>query len=126
VVNEDELIVVLDAHGFEIVETEGRSVAEQVRLFSQAEAIVAPHGAGQTNMLFSSDRCKNLELLEPQWASDGHAYVFWTLAETLDQSFSYLVAESVPNPDRPGRANLYVQPSVLDSVLGSFLGSLAG
>jgi capsular polysaccharide biosynthesis protein len=123
VVNERELIAVLEAHGFEIVETEGRPVAEQVRLFSQAEAIVAPHGAGQTNMLFSSVSCRNLELLEPQWASDGHAYVFWTLAETLGQSFSYVVAESVPNPDRPSRANLYVPPSVLDSALGSLFGA---
>ena len=83
---------VLKRHQFEIIETEEMSVAEQVRLFSQAESIVAPHGAGQANMLFASTRCKNLELLEPRWASDGHAYVFWALAETLGQCFRYVVA----------------------------------
>ncbi len=121
VVNEDALMQVLERHGFEIIETEDMSVADQVRLFSQAESIVAPHGAGQTNMLFASASCKNLELLEPRWASDGHAYVFWTLAETLGQRFRYVVAEPVMNPNRPSRANLYVPPAVLDGALACFV-----
>ena len=123
VVNEDVLIPVLERHGFEIIETEDMSVADQVRMFSQAESIVAPHGAGQTNMLFASARCKNLELLEPRWASDGHAYVFWTLAETLGQRFRYVVAESMANPNHLSRANLYVPPVVLDRALAWFAGS---
>ena len=123
VVNEDALMQVLERHEFEIIEIDDMSVAQQVRLFSQAESIVAPHGAGQTNMLFASARCKNLELLEPRWASDGHAYVFWSLAETLGQRFSYVVAEPVMNPGRPNRANLFVPPAVLDGALASFLGS---
>lgn len=117
VVNEDELVPVLEAHGFEITEPELMSVADQIRLFARAEVIVAPHGAGQTNMLFASPRCKNLELLEPQWASDGHAYVYWTLAQTIGQSFSYLVAETVTNPDHDGRANLHVPTAMLESAL---------
>ncbi len=123
VVNEDVLVQVLEGHGFEIIETEDMSFAEQVRLFSQAESIVAPHGAGQTNMLFASARCKNLELLEPRWASDGHAYVFWALAETLGQRFRYVVAESVENPNSPGRANLYVPPAVLDRAVACIVSS---
>ena len=121
--NEDMLIPVLEGHGFEIIETEDMSVAEQVRLFSEAESIVAPHGAGQTNMLFASASCKNLELLEPRWASDGHAYVFWALAETLGQRFRYVVAESMANPNHLSRANLYVPPVVLDGALAFFVGS---
>jgi hypothetical protein len=122
VVNEEALNQVLQGHGFEIIEIGTMSVAEQVRLFSQAESIVAPHGAGETNMLFASATCKILELLEPQWASDAHAYVFWTLAETLGQCFRYVVAESVVNPNRPSRANLYVPPEVLDGALACFAG----
>lgn len=121
VVNQSTLTPILERHGFELVETEGMTVAEQIRLFSQAESIVAPHGAGQTNMLFASTRCKNLELLEPRWASDGHAYVFWTLAETLGQSFSYAVAESVRNPNRTSRSDLYVSPKIFERALESFV-----
>jgi hypothetical protein len=121
VVNQSTLTPILEGHGFELVETEGMTVAEQIRLFSQAESIVAPHGAGQTNMLFASTRCKNLELLEPRWASEGHAYVFWTLAETLGQSFSYAVSESVRNPNRTSRADLYMSPKVFESALESFV-----
>ncbi len=118
VLNESGLTPILDAHGFEIVETDEMSISEQARLFSQAEAIVAPHGAGQTNMIFADNRCKNLELLEPRWASEGHAYVFWTLAETLGQSFTYLVTDSVPNPNDHKRNDLRVPLDVFESALG--------
>ncbi len=117
VVNEDELVPVLERHGYEIVELSGTSLVDQIRLFAQAASIVAPHGAGMTNMLFAGPRCSNLELLEPRWATNGHAYVFWTLAQTLGQSFAYVVAESVTNPENDERANLFVSPAVLDRAL---------
>ena len=121
VVNEDELVSVLESKGFEIIEPEQMSVAEQVQMFSQAEYIVAPHGAGQTNMVFAGPSCKNLELLEPKWASDRTgASAFWTLAETIGQPFAYVVCDSVSS-SRGWRADLYVSPAVLENALASVL-----
>jgi hypothetical protein len=53
VVNESEVIDALAKRGFETVEAERLSAAEQVRTFAEAACIVAPHGAGLTNILFS-------------------------------------------------------------------------
>jgi capsular polysaccharide biosynthesis protein len=52
--NEDELVQRLKGHGFRPVELERLSFLQQVELFHDAEAVVAAHGAGLTNLLFAN------------------------------------------------------------------------
>jgi capsular polysaccharide biosynthesis protein len=52
--NERELLERLDRHGFRPVELETMSFLQQVELFYDAEAVVAAHGAGLTNLLFAN------------------------------------------------------------------------
>ncbi|WP_347156610.1 glycosyltransferase family 61 protein [Pontibacter chitinilyticus] len=59
--NESELLPVLEQYGFEVVRAEELSYQQQVQLFYNAEAVVAPHGAGLTNLLFAA-QCQVLEL----------------------------------------------------------------
>lgn len=61
VLNENELLPLMKANGFEIVRAEELTYQQQVQLFYDAEAVVAPHGAGLTNLLFTRE-CKVLEL----------------------------------------------------------------
>jgi len=53
VINEDQIIQYLANYGFKTVFLEGMSLREQVELFTKAEIIVAPHGAGLATTLFS-------------------------------------------------------------------------
>lgn len=53
ILNESEVESCLVQHGFEILTPENLSVTDQIKLFSQAETIVAPHGAGLANMIYS-------------------------------------------------------------------------
>jgi capsular polysaccharide biosynthesis protein len=53
--NEDEVIAALTPLGFSVYLLEEMSYAEQVRLFAQAKIIVAPHGAGLTNLIFANN-----------------------------------------------------------------------
>lgn len=53
IANEDEVLRVLAPLGFAAYALEGMSFADQVRLFAQAEFIVAPHGAGLMNLAFA-------------------------------------------------------------------------
>jgi hypothetical protein len=55
VANYDEIEPVLDSYGFESYVFESLSFAEQVRLVSDAEVLLSPHGAGLANMLFAED-----------------------------------------------------------------------
>lgn len=52
VLNDNEVERVLMENGFESVELESTSFAEQVRLFANCESLVSIHGAALTNMLF--------------------------------------------------------------------------
>ena len=55
VINEDELMDELSDYGFSRYVLSDLTVREQIRLFSECEIIVSPHGANLTNLVFSSD-----------------------------------------------------------------------
>ncbi len=69
--NEAELVAALAPLGFVAVRLEELSLADQVRLFRQAEAIVAPHGSALTNLGFCRPGCLVVELMMD-------AYVDWS------------------------------------------------
>ncbi len=68
--NENELVAALQSLGFTAVRLEAMPVADQIRLFRNAELIVAPHGAGLTNIGYARPGCILIELLMD-------AYVNW-------------------------------------------------
>jgi capsular polysaccharide biosynthesis protein len=63
VVNEEQILAeVLEPRGFRILDPAGLSVADQIAEFAAATAIVTPHGAGMTNVLFASPGCRVVEM----------------------------------------------------------------
>ncbi len=68
--DEDKVARALRPLGFVPVRPETLTVPDQIRLFRDAEAIVAPHGAGLTNLGFCRPGCQLLEL-------QMDAYVNW-------------------------------------------------
>jgi len=61
-VNEDELISTLAPLNPQKIELETCSVSQQINLFRQAKIIIAPHGAGLTNMVFAQTGAHVIEL----------------------------------------------------------------
>lgn len=51
--NESEVVSALQTRGFERYVLEELSVAEQIELFADAEAVVGPHGAGFANLVYA-------------------------------------------------------------------------
>lgn len=62
VLNEAEVAATLARHGFHCVRLEAMPLVEQIQLFQQAEAIVAPHGAGLANMVFTPPGATVIEI----------------------------------------------------------------
>ncbi|RCS41446.1 glycosyltransferase family 61 protein [Bremerella cremea] len=52
IVEEEKLVEALSVFGFQSVRLESLSVQQQIELFQQAEMVVAPHGAGLTNLAY--------------------------------------------------------------------------
>ena len=70
--NEAELLTALGRFGFIAVTAEDLTWVEQVALFRDAEAIVAPHGAGLANVAFCSAGALVIELI-----AEGYPFTFF-------------------------------------------------
>lgn len=66
-INEDEVMNLLEQHGFKCIFLEDESVLDKIEIFHSAEMIIAPHGAGLTNLLFCNPGTKIIELFHPGW-----------------------------------------------------------
>lgn len=81
--NEAGLVKLLTQHRFEVVSLAGWSMTQQAQLFAQAEAVVAPHGAGLTNLIFAPPSCEVVEL----FASNYRHPQFQHLCQHLQLSY---------------------------------------
>lgn len=88
VINESEVIAALAPLGFVAYTLENLSFSDQVRLFSQAEIVVASHGAGLTNIIFA----QNLSVIEIFGSAGSQCY--FAIAKALDFRYSYLNSSS--------------------------------
>jgi hypothetical protein len=96
VANEDEVIQALERIGFETYTLSDMRFAEQVTLFTGAEVVIAPHGAGLANLIFA-DTPIVIELFSP--------YVIplnANLARGLGFPYGYLCG-TYPRGASPGR-----------------------
>jgi capsular polysaccharide biosynthesis protein len=85
--NEEEVVALLERHGFTRIHCEEYSVAEQVRLFASAEVIVAPHGAGLANIVFCRPGTKVIEFFSPHWVRQ----TYWMISCHCDLDYYYLI-----------------------------------
>jgi Capsular polysaccharide biosynthesis protein len=90
IVNEAELQPILDDYGFETVECEILSFAEQVRLFSEASIVVGSHGGGLTNILWCGRGASVFDIQQP------HAVrrCYWSLARALGHHYFCAIGEA--------------------------------
>lgn len=88
VVNEDEVLERLEPYGFEKYVLSEREMAEDVALFSKADVIVAPHGAGLTNVLYSRDATV-IELFRKNHVQP----VYFLLSKQLGHRYHYLLCD---------------------------------
>jgi hypothetical protein len=85
--NQDELLSIAEAHGFEAVYPELLSFREQVALFAGARFIMGPSGAAFANSLFCSPGCRLLSWLVPQYSG---FCSYSNIASTVGTELRYL------------------------------------
>jgi len=115
ILNEPELTGVLASRGFRGVVLEDLPLEKQIQLFASAEAVVAPHGAGLTNLVFCRPGTKVIELFSPNYVR----IHYWLISNHVQLDYSYLVGEMPNQPDLPwdGAADFTVEPGQLEELL---------
>jgi tetratricopeptide (TPR) repeat protein/capsular polysaccharide biosynthesis protein len=108
VLNEAEVMQQLEPLGFVSVVLETLSFAEQVALFAQAKAIVAPHGGGLTNLLFCQPETVVIELASPHYLR----HYFWAISQPLQLQHFLLTGEAIAC--EPMRRLMYPSPLTED------------
>lgn len=114
IVNESELSVLLEARGFTTIVLEEYALSDQIRLFHNAEIVVAPHGAGLANLVFSRAGTSVLEIGSTFRPHD----CFWQIAHLRRLNYIVLFAENDHATSKPGHdAHLVVNLRELESAL---------
>lgn len=84
--NEDKILENLQEKGFDRVFLEDYSLTEQIELFATANCIIAPHGAGLTNLVFCPKNTKVLEIYSPNYVSVS----YWNICNQVGLDYYYL------------------------------------
>lgn len=109
VVNEDEVMDVLSEYGFERYLLEERSLAENARLFADANVVMGPHGAGLTDIIFAED-CTLVELFGKKIKQP-----YEKLANVLDIEYKPMYCQ-------PQSADLVVDTTKLEQKISKIVG----
>lgn len=112
ITNEHALWAMLHRHGFEKVFMEDLSFPEQVRMMQQTRVLLAPHGAGLTNMLFCPEGGHVVELADPGFPNPN----FYALAAGLRLGY-WLLSEQAGDAHHPLDRDLTVDVARVENVV---------
>lgn len=126
ITNEDEVFELIEKYGFESYVLEDMSFYDQVEIFSKAKIVLAPHGAGLTNMIFCPDDTKIIECCNPKY----RATCYYILAGMCNFDYYYILGDG----DRPSldqvtydcSGNITVDLKKLETILNMATNSLLG
>ena len=90
VTNEAGLIDVLKAQGFEILYLTKYAVKDQIRIFNEADLIVAVHGGGLSNLVFCEPGTTLLEIFPDQYVR----HYFHEICVKRGITYDYILCES--------------------------------
>jgi capsular polysaccharide biosynthesis protein len=111
-VREDrKLRMLLERYGFQTLEPSDIAFPDQIDMVRGASAVVAPHGAALTNILFAPTECRVLEL----FASRGGTETYEVLATALGQDYTAL-RDRGNDPTFSARENNMAIPVDFDAI----------
>ena len=120
VLNETEVVQFLSRLGFEAMQFETMTVREQAAAIASSDVVVAPHGGGLSNLVFSAPGTKVIEIFSPELVA---AY-YWKLSNQLGLDYYYMLGKgpsAAVDPDYAqawdARADIEVDLKSLENTL---------
>ena len=90
VTNPAEIADYLRNEGFEVICAGDLSLAEQIKVFSEAAVVLAPHGAALTNMTFAPAEATVIEFFGDNYING----CFWALANIRRQKHAFIIGRT--------------------------------
>jgi hypothetical protein len=109
--NEAELAEVLERNGIVTCELEAMPLAAQVLLFHHAELVVAPHGAGLSNLMFCKPGTQVIEVFEASVIR----LCYWAISDLFRLNYHFLVGSTVASAG--SEPDISVDPTELACLL---------
>ncbi|NEO52950.1 MAG: glycosyltransferase family 61 protein [Okeania sp. SIO3B5] len=111
VVNEAEVVSMLEKFGFKVIILELMSVAEQALCFANAKVVVAPHGAGLTNLVFCSSGTKVIEFFNSEYV----VKCYWLISNVCGLEHYHLIGDEFDQDFsiKPGQKDILVNSQKL-------------
>jgi len=110
--NEGSIWPMLQKAGFERVFMEDLAFEDQVRLMGEAEAVVAPHGAGLTNVMFCPPGTAVVEIADLSFPNPN----FYAVASAMGHDYWVLAAETRGVGHPLGR-DMWIDPAMVQRAL---------
>lgn len=94
--NENEIESYLDLIGFSIIYAENYSIIDQIKIFSSADFIISPHGAGLSNIIWNPNHKKKIIEIFPTYVRND---CFASIAVTLNYYYDYIFCKKIRNKE---------------------------
>jgi capsular polysaccharide biosynthesis protein len=115
ILNIGDLMCALEPLGFELVEFEKHSLRSQITLCQETSHIVAPHGAGLTNLAFCGKGARVLELFGDDYVN----VCFYALADIVGLDYTFAICRHVaPTKKGTNSGDLLLDTSAIAAIRG--------
>ena len=115
VLNEADLISKLRKHDFEIINPQHFEILEQMKIFSNAEVIISPHGSNMSNLIFCRKGTKIIEI-SPELNNSFEQNItrrYKDIADIFNLEFQTIKADSVEVSKHSELSKKYIHPKIL-------------
>ena len=110
--NEEKIFSFLKEKGYEKVFLEELSFKEQIQIMQEALVVVAPHGAGLTNILFCEPDTHVVEIADLDFPNPN----FYAIAAAMDHNYWIVKADSIGDK-HPLEKDLTTPPESVQNVI---------
>ena len=117
ILNESDLIDKLRKKEFEIINPQHFDILEQMKIFSNAELIISPHGSNMANLIFCKKGTKIIEI-SPELNNPYEQNIstrYKNIAEILNLEFKKIKADSVDVQRHSDLSIKYIHPKILNN-----------
>ena len=115
ILNEADLITILRKNKFEIINPQHFNVLEQMKIFSNADVVISPHGSNMSNLVFCKKNTKIIEI-SPHLNNAYEQNIsnrYKNIADNLNLEFQTIKADSVDVVTHSELSTKYIHPKIL-------------